>query len=74
MNQRQQRVYLFGWCIWWYCYLELTELVQMDEHIIMVKSWKRTDKYPCPKCGKKVGMPDYTCKPCNLVIKPKMQF
>lgn len=48
--------------------------MKMSEHIIQVKSWKRTDKYPCPKCGQKVGMPDYTCKPCDLKIKPVMQF
>ena len=39
-----------------------------------IVSWRRTDKYPCPKCGKKLGMPDYKCNPCNLKLKLKMKF
>lgn len=42
--------------------------------IISVKSWRNTDKYPCPECGKKIGMPTYICEPCNIKIKPVMKF
>ena len=31
-----------------------TKIIEM-----FVKKWKHTDKYPCPKCGAKLGMPDY---------------
>ncbi len=41
---------------------------------ITVKSWRNTDKYPCPKCGAKLGMPSYTCEKCNVKIKPVMNF
>ena len=41
---------------------------------ITVSSWRNTDKYPCPNCGAKLGMPDYTCEPCNIKIKPKVKF
>ena len=41
---------------------------------ITVKRWKNTDKYPCPKCGIKLGMPSYTCEKCNVKIKPVMNF
>lgn len=40
----------------------------------IVSSWRNTDKHPCPKCGKKLGMPDYECKKCNLKLKLKMRF
>ena len=39
-----------------------------------ISSWRKKDKYPCPKCGKKLGMPEYKCVPCNLKIKLKMRF
>lgn len=41
---------------------------------ITVKRWKNTDKYPCPKCGTKLGMPSYTCEKCKVKIKPVMNF
>lgn len=41
---------------------------------ITVRRWKNTDKYPCPKCGTKLGMPSYTCEKCNVKIKPIMNF
>lgn len=41
---------------------------------ITVKKWTIKDKYPCPKCSKKLGYPDYTCIDCNVKIKPKMNF
>lgn len=50
------------------------EKQEPTELVIMVKSWRNTDKYPCPSCGKKVGMPTYTCEPCDIKLKPKMQF
>lgn len=40
----------------------------------IVKSWRNTDKHPCPKCGKKLGMPDYLCKKCNVKLKLRMNF
>jgi|TARA_R110000744_G_scaffold251755_1_gene367628 predicted RNA-binding Zn-ribbon protein involved in translation (DUF1610 family) len=39
-----------------------------------VTSWRNKDKHPCPKCGKKLGMPEYKCDPCNVKLKLKMQF
>lgn len=42
------------------------------EHI--VKKWTIKDKYPCPKCGTKLGMPNYICTQCNIKLKVKMQF
>jgi len=46
-----------------------TEIVEM-----FVRKWKHTDKYPCPKCGAKLGMPDYKCDKCNVKLKLKMRF
>jgi len=46
-----------------------TEIVEM-----FIKKWKNTDKFPCPKCGKKLGMPDYKCDKCNVKLKLKMKF
>jgi DNA-directed RNA polymerase subunit RPC12/RpoP len=46
-----------------------TEIVEM-----FVRKWRNTDKYPCPKCGSKLGMPDYKCEKCSVKIKLKMQF
>lgn len=46
-----------------------TEVVEM-----FVRKWRNTDKYPCPKCGTKLGMPDYKCEKCNVKLKLKMQF
>lgn len=51
--------------------IEKQEPVELS---IIVRSWKKTDKYPCPECGKKLGMPDYTCTKCNIKLKPKLQF
>ncbi len=48
--------------------------IQPDVFIVSVKSWKNTDKYPCPKCNKKIGMPSYTCEDCNIKLKPVMNF
>ena len=31
-------------------------------------------KEVCPKCGAKLGMPDYKCEKCNVKLKLKMQF
>lgn len=39
-----------------------------------VSSWRNTDKHPCPKCGAKLGMPDYKCEKCNVKLKLKMRF
>lgn len=46
-----------------------TEIIEM-----FVRKWRNTDKYPCPKCCKKLGMPDYKCEKCNVKLKLKMQF
>jgi hypothetical protein len=46
-----------------------TEIVEM-----FVRKWRNTDKYPYPKCGAKLGMPDYKCEKCNVKLKLKMQF
>lgn len=46
-----------------------TEVVEM-----FVRNWRNTDKYPCPKCGAKLEMPDYKCEKCNVKLKLKMQF
>lgn len=46
-----------------------TDIVEM-----FVRKWRNTDKYPCPKCGAKLGMPDYKCEKCNIKLKLKMQF
>jgi predicted RNA-binding Zn-ribbon protein involved in translation (DUF1610 family) len=43
------------------------------QFVITIKSWRNTDKYDCPKCGKKIGTP-YLCEPCNVKIKPVMNF
>jgi len=45
------------------------EIVEM-----IVKKWKHTDKYPCPKCGDKLEMPGYKCDKCNVKLKLRMQF
>lgn len=34
-----------------------------------ITSWRITDKHPCPKCGVKLGMPDYKCEKCNVKLK-----
>lgn len=47
---------------------------EIDVVVITVKSWRNTDKYPCPKCKKQIGMPTYICEPCNVKIKPVMNF
>ena len=52
----------------------LQKLIPLKEVVISIKSWRNTDKYPCPKCEKKLGMPDYTCKDCNIKLKPVMNF
>lgn len=46
-----------------------TEIIEM-----FVRKWKHTDKYPCPKCGEKLEMPDYKCNKCNVKLKLKMKF
>ena len=45
------------------------EIVEMT-----VRKWRNTDKYPCPKCGKKLGMPHYKCEKCNIKLNLKMKF
>jgi len=50
---------------------ESKEFTIIEKHIT---SWRRTDKYKCPKCGKKLGMPDYKCEKCNIKLELKMQF
>jgi len=54
----------------------LDELNKLSPEVVVisVKSWRNTDKYECPKCGTKVGMPTYTCTDCNVKIKPVMNF
>ena len=46
----------------------------MDVVEMFVGKWINTNKYPCPKCGAKLGMPDYKCEKCNVKLKLKMQF
>lgn len=46
----------------------------METINITVKKWTIKDKYPCPKCGKKLVYPLYDCVKCDLHIKPKIQF
>lgn len=36
---------------------------------VKVRSWRNSDKYPCPKCSGGLGMPDYTCKKCNIKLR-----
>jgi predicted RNA-binding Zn-ribbon protein involved in translation (DUF1610 family) len=54
------------------------ELKEEPKQIVLsVKGWKRGIKYPCPLCGKKVGTNSenkYLCEPCNVVIKPVINF
>jgi len=50
--------------------MEGTEPIEL---VINIKSWKSTDKYPCPKCGKRIRTP-YLCVPCNIKIKPVIKF
>ena len=40
----------------------------------LVSHWKHTDKYPCPECGKLLGVPKYKCDECNIKLNLKMQF
>lgn len=40
-----------------------TENIEM-----FVRKWENTDKYPCPKCGEKLGIPDYKCEKCNVKL------
>jgi predicted RNA-binding Zn-ribbon protein involved in translation (DUF1610 family) len=47
---------------------------QIEVHEIIVRKWKHTDKYPCPKCGTKLTSPSYKCDKCNVKIKLKMNF
>lgn len=45
------------------------------QFIISIKSWRNTDKYDCPKCGNKIGNDTkYLCAPCNIKIKPVINF
>jgi hypothetical protein len=46
--------------------------MEVIEHF--VKGWKKTSKYPCPKCAEKLSMPDYKCEKCNVKLKLKMRF
>lgn len=41
---------------------------------IKVKSWRASDKFPCPDCHDMLGSPDYTCNKCNVKLKLKMTF
>jgi DNA-directed RNA polymerase subunit RPC12/RpoP len=45
-----------------------------EEILFIVKGWRHTDKYPCPRCGKKLGTPDYKCHECNIKLKVKVQM
>ncbi len=45
------------------------ETVEME-----IKSWRNTDKFPCPKCGTKLSMPSYLCEKCNVKLKLTMRF
>lgn len=40
----------------------------------IVGGWKNTSKYPCPKCGKKLAMPEYKCEKCNIKLKIKVKM
>jgi len=40
----------------------------------IVVYWRKTDKYYCPECGKKVSYPEYICNDCNVKLKLKMKF
>lgn len=46
----------------------------MEQIEKIVKSWRNTDKHPCPKCGKKLVNPNYACDPCGVKLKLKMNF
>jgi predicted RNA-binding Zn-ribbon protein involved in translation (DUF1610 family) len=54
--------------------MEETKKEEPTVCVITIKKWKNTDKYPCPKCGKKIGMPTYICEDCNIKIKPVMNW
>ena len=54
--------------------MEETKKEEPTVCVIAIKKWKNTDKYPCPKCGKKIGMPTYICEDCNIKIKPVMNW
>ena len=46
----------------------------MEEIIHIVRKWKNTDRYPCPKCGKKLSTLLYTCTPCDVKLKVKLNL
>ena len=40
----------------------------------VVDIWRSTDKYPCPKCGKMLGLPEYKCGGCNIMLKIRINI
>jgi len=46
----------------------------MKEIKKIVYSWRKSDKYECPECGKKLSYPDYECKECDIKLKLKVKF
>lgn len=58
----------------------MTKQTKQPEGIVEVKmqvsSWTPKTKYPCSKCGTKIGMVhnEYNCKDCNIKIKPFIKF
>jgi hypothetical protein len=48
----------------------------MEKIQLIVKSWKITDKYPCPKCERMIGITSnqYICKGCDVKIDVRMKF
>ena len=49
-------------------------MIQIEIVEKIVKSWKYTDKYPCPKCGIKLCTPFYTCVKCNIKFKVRINL
>jgi DNA-directed RNA polymerase subunit RPC12/RpoP len=52
----------------------MAKTIPPEIHEVMVKSWRITDVFKCPKCSKKVPYPDYTCTDCNVKVQPKIFF
>ncbi len=50
---------------------EIVDIYELSE--LKVKSWRHTDKRPCPKCGNKLQAP-YKCAKCKVQLRVTMQF
>ena len=48
--------------------------IEVEKIEKVVSSWRNTDKHDCPKCGAKLGMPDYKCIPCNVQLKLRVKM